>query len=170
MQRSGRAKVESVAIEAAREQVCGSRAGLRRAAASSERLRRQYHPEKVSRPQKQRERLEAIEADLHKRLIAALELVAGGWNTDFFTTSEFNPFELRVPEESEALSNLALEALRLRVLLGDSSEESIGAVFRNALALANDRSNAHRLGAIRHAQELLATLRGETNVRADDEA
>jgi len=120
----------------------------------------------VSRTQKQRERLEAIEADLHKRLIAALELVAGGRNTDFFRTNEFNPFELRVPEESEELSDLALEALRLRALLGDPVEESIGAVFRSALALANDRSNAHRLGAIRRAQELLATLRGETNARA----
>ncbi len=116
----------------------------------------------MSRHRKQRDRLLAIEAELRQRLIAELEVVARGYNTTFFCTREFIPPEWPpgvLSETAEELSSLALQALRLRELLRESIENSVGDIFRQALREANDLTNQHRLGPIRHAQLLLDILR-----------
>jgi hypothetical protein len=116
----------------------------------------------VSRDQRQWGRLLAIEAELRQRLIGELEIVARGYNTTFFCTREFIPPEWppgTLSETAEELSALALQALRLRESLREPIENSVGDIFRQALREANDLTNQHRLGPIRHAQWLLDVLR-----------
>jgi hypothetical protein len=80
----------------------------------------------------------------------------------FFHTREFNPHKLpdhMLPKESEELSELTSEALRLRERLGEPIEVSVAFAFRRALRRATDLADHHRAGPIRMAAELLAELR-----------
>jgi len=116
----------------------------------------------VSRRQKQLEQLAGIESELRRRLENALEQVAHGHNSLFFHTREFNPDNLpdhMLPKESEELSEIACEALRLRELLGEPIEVSVAFAFRRALRRATDVADHHRAGPVRMAGELLAELR-----------
>ena len=115
----------------------------------------------TARTSKQRVRLDMLEAELLRKLIAQLKIVADGKDTLFFTTAEFNPFDLpqhMLSPVAEELSELSLEAIRLRELLGEPDEQSVGHVFRRALREATDISNHQRLGPIRRAAQLLAAL------------
>lgn len=117
----------------------------------------------MSRRQKQSARLHTIELDLRRRLTEALERVARGENTLFFTTAEYNPFQLpahMLPSVTAELSELASEALSLRLALGETIRGSVGEVFQDALCRAGDTSSHNRLGPIRHARELLTQLTG----------
>ena len=110
----------------------------------------------------QLEQMAGIEADLRKRLEAALENVAQGNNSLFFHTREFNPYDLAdhmLPKASAELSDSAVEALRLREVLGEPVEESVAFAFRRALRRASDLADHHRPGPARMAQELLDDLR-----------
>ncbi len=116
----------------------------------------------MSRNEKMAERLAALESDLRSRLMRELESVAGGKNTLFFVTAEFNPHDL--PEHMLArgtaeLSDLASEALELSVMLDDSGAAPVAALFRRYLARANNLSDHHRLGPARLAQEMLDELK-----------
>ena len=116
----------------------------------------------MSRREKQLGQLTALEADLQRRLEAALERVAQGQNPLFFQTREFNRHNLAghmLPKESEELSEAASEALSLREFLGEPVEGSVALAFRRALQRATDLADHHRLGPARMAQELLDELR-----------
>jgi hypothetical protein len=88
-----------------------------------------------------RARLDAIELELQQRLLVRLEAVVEGKNSLFFTTLEFNSFNLpehMLPTDTQELAELSLEAIRLRDLLGESNEQSVGNLFRRALREASD--------------------------------
>lgn len=115
----------------------------------------------MSRSDKQRARLDAVESQLEARLVEELKLVAHGQNAHFFTTVEFNPFALpehMLPAVTAELSSEASEAIAIREALGEPVVGSIGEVFRDALRRANDIENEQRLGPERHAADLLTKL------------
>jgi len=116
----------------------------------------------MSRKEKQAERLAALESDLRSRIMTELASVAGGKNTLFFVTAEFNPHDL--PEHmlgrgTAELSDIASEALELSVLLDDPEAAPIAALFRRYLVRANDLADHHRPGSAQLAQEMLDELK-----------
>jgi hypothetical protein len=116
----------------------------------------------MSRTEKQAERLAALESDLRSRLMTELESVAGGRNTLFFVTAEFNPHDL--PEHmlgrgTAQLSDLASEALELSVIVDDPEGAPVAALLRRYLARANNIADHHRPGPARLAQEMLDELK-----------
>jgi len=111
--------------------------------------------------EKQRAQLSTVEAELRRRLIDSLKLVARGEDSLFFTTAEFNPFGLpthMLSKTSAELSELAAEALQLRDLLGESPSGSVAEMFRGALREAADVADQNRLGPARSAMKLLDRL------------
>jgi len=123
----------------------------------------------MSRREKQRARLSAIETELQRRLVDALKRVARGEDSLFFTTAEFNPFNLpahMLPKGSTELSELALESLRLRESLGDSPNGSVAEMFRASLREASATADHNRLGPARLAAKLLDELGGSQPVDA----
>jgi hypothetical protein len=104
--------------------------------------------------------LDAVEAELLRRLLARLPAVAATRDGRFFVTHEFNPFGLPLSASSEDLAELAREALAIRTALGESVETSVGYLFRTTLAELADLDNHQRLGPGRAAERLLEALRG----------
>jgi hypothetical protein len=107
---------------------------------------------------KQRAHLDTVEAELLHRLLEHLPGVAAGRDTLFFTTREFNPFEMRVPTISQEIDDLAIEALAVRTVLGEPADGSVAQLFRAALAGSADLNDHHRLGPVRLAERLLSAL------------
>lgn len=115
----------------------------------------------MSRREKQRARLSAIESELQRRLVDALKRVVSGEDSLFFTTAEFNSFNLpphMLLKSSAELSELALESLRLRESLGDALNGSVAEIFRASLREASDTADQNRLGPARLAAKLLDEL------------
>jgi len=124
----------------------------------------------MSRREKQRARLSAIETELHRRLVDALKRVARGEDSLFFTTAEFNPFNLpphMLPKSSAELSELASEGLRLRESLGDALNGNVAEMFRASLREASGTADHNRLGPARLAAKLLDELGGSQPVDAE---
>ena len=115
----------------------------------------------MSRRMKQEDQLAALESELRSRLTTELEIVAGGKNTLFFTTAEFNPDQFpehRRPVGTAELSELASEAMELSATLGDPQGAPVAELFRRYLARANNLADHHRPGPARLAREMLDEL------------
>jgi len=107
---------------------------------------------------KNRARLAVLEADLWTRLTAELRNVAAGRNTLFFSASEYNAHSLpahMLPTGTGEILAMAADALNLRNELGEPCEDTVGALFLDALKRANDTSNHNRIGPRRLAKDLL---------------
>jgi hypothetical protein len=107
----------------------------------------------MSRHEKLYARLRLEEADLRMQLVANLRRVASGRNTMFFTTIDGAP-----TAAGEPVLTLARRILDLATQVGEPHSGLLAAIVLQAFEVANDRTNEHRLGPIRLAQELLKQL------------
>lgn len=115
----------------------------------------------MSRLDRRRAGLQALEADFLERLLSNLERTASGDNTLFFVTSESCPPNLPrylLSPETAELSGLADEIIDLRRALGEP-DDSPARLFRSYLRRAAEQ-DANELGPIRMASEFLGRLRG----------
>jgi hypothetical protein len=105
--------------------------------------------------------LDAIEAELTKRLCAKLKEVSAGNGTLFFITTEHNPGgypDHWRSKTSDELLDLANASIDLRKLLVLPIEKCVGQLFINACDESSEMNNPHRLGPIRQAAKLLAEI------------
>lgn len=107
----------------------------------------------MSRHDKLYARLRSEEAELRMLWIANLRTVASGRNTMFFTT-----IGGAATAAGEPVLARARRILDLATQVGEPHSELLAAIVLQAFEVANDRTNEHRLGPIRLAQELLKQL------------
>jgi len=93
------------------------------------------------------------DAELLATALPVLQAVAGGRNTAFFVLHDGAP-----TAAGAAIFNKANEILRLASQVGDPSSGLVADAIARAFEHANDTTNAHRLGPIRLAQQLLEQL------------
>jgi hypothetical protein len=110
----------------------------------------------MSRREKLYARLRSEETELRTLLAANLRMVASGRNTMFFTT-----IGGVATAAGEPVLTRARGIIDLANQVGEPHSELLAAAVLAAFEAANDRTNEHRLGPIRLAQELLKQL-GET--------
>ena len=113
----------------------------------------------MSRAEKIRARLEALEAEFFGRLVSNLKRVAAGSNTLFFVSPASCPPGLPrhcIPQDTVELSALADEILELRRTLGQP-DRSPALLFRRYLERAAS-GDENELGPIRMATAFLAEL------------
>ena len=108
---------------------------------------------RMSRREKLYARLRSEEAELRVLFVANLRMVASGRSTMFFTTIDGAPTAAGEPmlTRARAILDLATQA-------GEPHVDLLAAVVIQAVEGANDRTNEHRLGPIRLAQQLLKQL------------
>jgi hypothetical protein len=100
------------------------------------------------RAEKLNSQLIAAEKTLRIQLVRVLP-VAVHSGVDYFTNSEFNPYNLRLEHlvsEAEDFLQLAKEALSIRDQLNLPKEGSVGNLYLKACSEAADLSNEHRRG------------------------
>jgi|GEM_PF-2122974 len=103
--------------------------------------------------------LARLDDELRQETMAALRPVAGGRNTDLFTTASTNPWpEVRPSVKGTELYDRAKEIFQAAVELRVSTEGFASGKIISAFQKANDLSNHNRLGPIRLAVELLSDL------------
>ena len=113
----------------------------------------------MARVQKLYDRLDALEAEIQRRLVPALRSVEEGKKTTFFTVAAYSPFPNWLNcSETEALLALADEAKALRDKLGEPAAGSVGERLRAYCRKAMDVSNHNRLGPQRLARQFLTEL------------
>ena len=105
----------------------------------------------MSRRDNQRQRLLQAERDLRDRLLPHLRAVAAGHDTGFFETEEpwASPDGIAILAEARRIEQLAAR-------VGETAP--MAAMIVRAFQRAQDRSDHHRLGPIRLAQELCDQL------------
>lgn len=86
-----------------------------------------------------------MEEDLRDHLLSVLPEAAES-GTDYFTNSDFNPHNLSIDSQTEALLHLAKESLSLRDELQLPKQGSVGELYLYACAEAADLNNVHRRG------------------------
>lgn len=113
----------------------------------------------MARVQKLYDRLDALEAEIRRRLVPALWAVAEGKKTTFFLVAAYSPFSNWLNcSETEALLALADEAMALRNKLGEPAAGAVGERLRAYCRRASDVSDHNRLGPQRLAQQFLTEL------------
>lgn len=110
----------------------------------------------MSRRDKLYARLRSEEAKLRVLFVANLRIVARGRSTMFFTTIDGAPVAAGAP-----VLVLARRILELATQICEPHSDLLASLVVQTFEDANDRSDEHRLGPIRLAQELLKQL-GET--------
>ncbi|HEU4888073.1 MAG TPA: hypothetical protein VFV49_09320 [Thermoanaerobaculia bacterium] len=108
--------------------------------------------------------LEADDAELRRDFIAHLEVVAGGRNTWFFVVEPVSGTGLPPSPDGTAILGRARDIVARAEHLQIDPAGLVAPFVEAAFASANDRSNEHRLGPIRHAQRLLEELRASSRL------
>jgi hypothetical protein len=113
----------------------------------------------MSRRTKDYARLESLEAELMALATALLREVASGRNTWLFVTDQTNPWaNLRSSPEGTDLFGRSEAILELAERLGADASQLTATKLLRGFRDANDLENANRLGPIRLAESLLASL------------
>lgn len=115
----------------------------------------------MSRPEKLYRRLDSLQAELSQRLGARLLACAGGGEQLLFCASAYLPagWPARLADkDTDTLLGLVEEIHELCVKVGEPFAGSLGWQFREACRRWADVTDAHRGGARRMAEELLAEV------------